>query len=173
MATNEERRSILKIRDTRILFPNFEGREQKFNREGDRNFCVVIPDADVVEKLEEDGWNVKTLQARNEDDEPVHYIRVKVSYKYRAPKVFVLLEGGKKISLSETNINELDNLYITNVDKVSITPSRWTRDNGESGITGYLKSIYVTLDEDDEEELVDFYKSDITTNDEIDEDSPF
>ena len=37
-------RGILQMDEVRLTFRNFEGRGDQYNREGDRNFAIVIPD---------------------------------------------------------------------------------------------------------------------------------
>ena len=59
------------IENARIVFRNFEGKEGPYNRAGDRNFCVLLDD-DLAGQLLADGWNIKALRAR-EDDEPDLY----------------------------------------------------------------------------------------------------
>ena len=48
MKINYSERGILQIDDCRITHKNFSGRKSEYNREGDINFSVVIPDEDVT-----------------------------------------------------------------------------------------------------------------------------
>ena len=61
-------RGILQIDDAVIIHRNFEGIGSQYNREGDRNFSLLIPDQELADRLINDGWNVKICSAREEGD---------------------------------------------------------------------------------------------------------
>ena len=83
------------IENAHILFKNFKGEEKKYNRAGCRNFCVVIEDPGTAQKLIEDGWNVRLLAPRDEDEPPRHYIQVAVSFENIPPKVIMITRKTK------------------------------------------------------------------------------
>ena len=95
-----------------------------------------------------DGWNVKWLKPRedDEDEKEQPYLAVSLNFaKGRPPRVVSVTTRGRTI-LGENEVEVLDWVDITNVDLI-IRPYEWSV-NGKTGIKAYLQSIYVTIQED-------------------------
>jgi len=131
----------------RIIFRNFSGKEGQYNREGDRNFAVLL-DNEVAEAMAADGWNVKWLKPREDDEEEETqaYLSVSVNFSKGRPPRVVLVTSRGRTNLSEQEVELLDWADIKNVDLI-VRPYEWTV-NGKTGIKAYLQSIYVTIEED-------------------------
>lgn len=145
MATNQKRLQMITIEGATIGFKNFSGLPGQYNTEGNRNFNVFL-DPKIARELEAEGWNIRWLKPRDENDEPQPILPVKVEYKNRPPKV-VLISGKKQTLLTEDTISILDFSDIAHVD-VKLSPYAWTV-NGKSGIKAYLKLMYAVLAEDE------------------------
>ena len=137
--------NILQIDDARIIFRNFSGAPSKFNREGDRNFAVIIPEQEIADALIAEGWNVKIKPPREDGDTPFMYLPVKIKFNDRGPRVY-LKSDSNIIRLDKESISCLDNVDIISVD-LDIRPYDWNV-NGMEGRTAYLQSIQVTQEVD-------------------------
>ena len=133
-------KGILQIDDARIIFKNFEGRGDKFNREGDRNFSLLIEDENTANALIKEGWNVKIKPGREEGDDPFMRLPVKVKFTDYGPNVY-LVTGNRRNELDVESIGCLDNIEIESVD-MDIRPYDWEV-NGRTGRTAYLQSMEV------------------------------
>lgn len=134
------RKDILEIEDARIIYRNFEGVASKFNREGDRNFAVIVPNDEIKDILVEAGWNVKIKPPRDENDTPFMFIPVKVKFNNRGPAAY--LRSGETVTrLNEETIGILDEIDIQSVS-MDLRPYDWDV-NGKTGRTAYLQAINV------------------------------
>jgi hypothetical protein len=135
------------LEDVQLIFRNFAGREGMYNREGDRNFAVILP-KNVAEEMAKNGWNVKVLPAREEGEEDKAYISVAVNFHGRFPPIIKMIGSKSKrsTSLDEETVEVLDQVDILQVDLI-IRPYDWAV-SGNTGRKAYLHSIYVTIIED-------------------------
>jgi hypothetical protein len=133
------------VEDAQIIYRNFAGREGPMNRAGSRNFCVIL-DPETAEKMAADDWNVRTRDPREEGDEPFFYIPIEVSFKNKPPKV-VMITSNARTTLDDDSIEVLDYADIKTADLIAQSYA-WTV-NGKTGIKAYLKTMFVTINEDE------------------------
>ena len=144
-------RNIVEINGARIIFRNFEGRADKYNREGDRNFAVVIDNRELADALINDvnefgvGWNVKIREPRTPEEDEFIYLPVKVKFSNRGPAVY-LETNGVRNRITEESIHLLDDIDILNVD-MDIRPYD-DEINGKPFRSAYLQAICVTQNVD-------------------------
>lgn len=139
----------LEINDARITWKNFAGRGDRFNREGDRNFHLVIPDQEIADAMMADknqfgnSWNVKIKPPQNEGDVPFMHMLVKLKFNGRGPNVY--LDRGQNrdpLLLNEDTISCLDDMDILSCD-MDIRPYDDKLPNGTSFRTAYLSAMRV------------------------------
>lgn len=149
----------LKFENAHIFYRNFSGREGRYNRAGQRNFCVYIDDPEDAQQLINDGWNVRLQRPREDGDEPRYYIQVAVSFENIPPSIFMYTRR-KKVKLDEESVEALDYAEIQNVDLI-VRPYNWVIQEGtkneKRGVKAYLRTMYVVIDED---EFAEKYSSD-------------
>ena len=138
---------IVEMDNVHLCFRNFRGLGDKYNKEGDRNFAIIIPDMDIAEALQNDtnkygvGWNVKIKPPREDGDDPFIYLSVKVKFNDRGPKVY-LQSGHNRVLLNEETVGMLDDIDILSVD-LDIRPYD-DEINGRPFRSAYLQRMVVT-----------------------------
>lgn len=134
-------RGYLQIDDARITHRNFAGEGSMYNRDGDRNFSVVIPTEEMADALTEAGWRVKVKPPREEGGDPFMFLPVKIKFNARGPEIY--LESGRaKMQLDEDTVHRLDRIDIMSVN-LDIRPYDWEMPDGKSGRSAYLEGMHV------------------------------
>lgn len=150
------------VRDAHVIFMKLSNTPDKFG-DTTRKFDLVIDDKDEAQQLIDAGWPVKIKVPKNTDYEPYHYLRCKMKFHDDTPTVrydpsVFVVDGKSKTKMTAQTVGLLDNERIKKIDLV-LTPYAWENTNG-SGITVYVKSMYVTVDTDP---LAAEYAEDIET----------
>ena len=133
--------------DARLIWRDFTGERNRFN--SDRTFSIVLT-PDVADELEKDGWNVKRRPPREEGDDPLCTLAVKVVFGKVPPKIVLINSGGKSQKLDKDTVGILDWIKVKTADVV-IRPYNYDF-NGHTGTKAYLKTLYVTKEVDALEE---------------------
>jgi hypothetical protein len=134
------------IEDAALIFRNFAGKEGPYNRKDDRNFAIRLT-PEIALDLEDQGWKVKTQEPREEGDDPTLFIKVKIGYKIRPPRVVLLTNDGKtRTPLSEKELDVLDYADIKTADVVC-RAYEWVHGD-KTGRAAYLQTLFVTINED-------------------------
>lgn len=144
-------RDIVQFDNARLIWRNFSGRADKFNRDGERNFTLVIPDQEIADALMANtneygaGWNVKIKPPREEGEAPLIYLKVKVAFSDYGPKIR-LRSGNNTVILDEETVGCLDHIDILNVD-LDIRPYDGDGNYGPFR-SAYLQGMHVTQEID-------------------------
>ena len=129
------------VDDAKITFRNFAGAPSQYNREGDRNFVLVIPDEDIAEQLTERGYNVKVKPPRDEEDTKFIYLPIKLKFNTRGPRIY-LRTGNAHAIINEDIAIMLDDIDIQSVS-MDVRPYDWELGN-KTGRAAYLSAMEVT-----------------------------
>ena len=141
MEITTNNKGILESNNARLVYRNFQGRGDKFNREGDRNFSVVIPNQEIADQLLAAGWNLKLKASRDDQELPFITLPVKIKFNDRGPACY-LVANGNVTRLSEDMVGIIDDIDIESVD-LDVRPYDWEI-NGKTGRSAYLQGISVT-----------------------------
>lgn len=134
-----------KVEGARLIFKNFSGKIGPYNATGAKQFCVIVSEEDAL-ALNEIGWNAKQLKSREEGEPGDWYVEVTVKFDIKPPRI-VMISSRSRTTLTEKTVEVLDYADMKNVDLIC-NGYEWNV-NGKDGITAYLKTMFVTVNEDD------------------------
>ena len=124
------------IKDARLIYKNFSGAPDAFNRNGVQpNFSVVIPEEDVGYYRDDLQLNVK--ERITKDGNVFHYLRVKVG-KYA--DIYLRDEDGTLALVEPEQYPMLDQIRLSKCD-LSVSSREYSA-GGRNGATVYLAELF-------------------------------
>lgn len=124
-------------------FSHFDGREDTFNSEGEHNFMIIVPEDEALE-MQKEGWNIKVMEGREEGDPPEYLLKVKISYRFEAPMVYII-KGTRRFRADQSDLIDIKRSTCEQID-VIVSPRPWVQGR-ESGVSAYVKEMYVKISE--------------------------
>ncbi len=143
--------------DFEILFPNLEGKKDRFNTKGERSFRLKLNDQEFAKALIEDGWNIRIYTPKNEEYDPYYYMTVKTKFRsdsdnvYRDPEIH-LVNSKNDILCGPQNMVDIDAAFISRKVKrvdLILNPYHWVHEGTGSGegITAYIREMWIEVQE--------------------------
>jgi len=135
-------RGTLTVENAFLFWTNFKGLPTEYNKQGGRRtFCISLT-KEIADRLQEEGWNVKYREPRNEDDDPFYFTEcvVNMNSNYE-PRIMLCSEWNGKKSMNRLHgdaVGKLDDLRFENIDVV-IDSHRY-----EKGAKGYCNTLVAT-----------------------------
>lgn len=157
MAKPTENLTLKGVEVLRTPFRNFSGSPTSFNPEGGKRFFNIRLDAETAESMKKAGWRVREREPREEGEEPLYFMEVKVNFKGRPPRIVKVTPAGKE-PLTEEVVGNLDAADIEFAD-IIIRPYDWGGDQPSAYLqTGFfnikLDELELMYEMDDEEKVV-------------------
>jgi hypothetical protein len=122
---------------------HFDGRDP-FNGDGHYSFTLILPEETAREMIEAGWTGVKRNDGYEEGDPDEYTLKCKISYKFEAPKIF-LIKNGRKFRADERDLHDITRDMTDQID-VILTPSRWVQ-GSRTGVTAYVKEMYAKVRE--------------------------
>lgn len=140
------------IEDAQVIFANFSGHEGRYNRAGNRNFSVIIPDTNLALQLKDEGWNIKERVVNGESTGEYYISGVNINFDYfiKPRIVYITNVNGREHEMELTEelldsgiAEQLDGRGAERYD-ISIRPRVWKRnDDSFGGIKGYVDEMRI------------------------------
>ena len=153
MAKNNNSIDRAKLEGFQITYKNFSGRETNYNREGNRNFSVILDDV-TADSMKADGWNVRVKEYDDGSRRNTLAVAVRFDIDRFRPKVVMVTPKGehyKTTQLTEETVGILDSARVISADLI-LNPSPWRNAMGNSGVKAYLQTGYFVVEADEFED---------------------
>ena len=166
------------IVDREVRSRNFGGEEKKdrvtgrtVNSPGYRNFLLFVND-EIAEELKSRGCEVKYTRVQNDNDVPMPYVSITVSY-FLKPVEACMISGGVPTQLDEAHIKTFNNVDIKNMCLELEFGKEKIHNSGVKYIPLYAQKIWVEVVPSYFAEKYGYMNQPVLTAPGTEEDEPF